>query len=386
MSSDPSESKLRNALGGGASVSDSSSSIEDHRVRTSNQDCFRASLRCFQSSVKADRSLLTGAIVDTACTSDLAGTTWCTEYCTALRKLGVKFELKKIGPGVHYDFGGDNSSGTLGRYCLPAWPFGRPIQLRFYLISGNTPYLFSLPSIEKLGLDILGSTEEFAVEGTTWKYSKTSCGHLVVPLLPKCEALQNMTQFCSLKPLKCFMAGSSSPCVGPEGSSVTPVCSSVPEGLKPDLCQGVSSLIRRDPLIQRVKRRKRLDISFSLGLTVCSEERYISRDDLVECNSNGSREVLLSKLKEISEEVVGFSADCFTIGYKCKFFTISEFAVESAVLSFSSIDNSFRIFRGIDISKGSFDLESSPDSKDYKVHILFQRFVFVSKKCMHESS
>ena len=283
-------------------------------------NCFKASYNCFTSVVIEDPGLFNCAILDTACTFDIAGTIWVNKYEDSLRKLGIKFKRYRLGPGVEYDFGGDTVGGTLGLYSLPAWPYGKFVWLTFYLITGGNPYLASFDTVGIWGVIIDKPNNQVRVDNIVYEMKRSkNAGHLLVPLLPtECDTI------------KCLPAHPVGLKKGSHNQSFIADLEVRVDKIKS--LPGIYNQIHLDPIIQHLNRRRRLDIIFHLGRLIRPrKDGNVYEDSLYDAMNNKGRELLLETLADLCKSSLDFTPHHVVIGWKVKEIPISAHAKKVGV-------------------------------------------------------
>lgn len=315
--------------------------------------------------------------MDTACSSDLTGTIWVSKYCDHLKHLGIKYTLRRIGAPVDFDFGGDNTGRTMGRFSLPAWPFGSHVELRFYLIKGNNPYLLSLSTVERLHIDILSTEGMLKTPQGKFPFNRSKAGHIVVPFLPSGDVARSLAAFPS--GLRAFVGEARSECAvesPPASPGILVPCYAASEDLP-----GVFTLITRDPIFRSKSHRRRRDLYLELGRSVSSEAgTSISDDDLVLCASNDGREFLIEKLSQFCEKNLGFWPDHIVVGFKVLFLPLSPNTLKAGVLQVSR-DNKLQWVSGVVVGQCQVDLSVGQSPEEFLIAILFEKFEITSIRC-----
>ena len=284
---------------------------------------------CFKSVVKEDSSLQNCAVLDTACTHGLCGTDWLTIYERCLQRIGINHYRKRIGDGISFDFGGDNSGTTLGLYSMPAWPFGKFVWLKLYLIRGGAPYLASLDAIGSWGIVIDKPSNALYVNGSSFPIARAKSGHISVPLVPKSDTLKRIPD----SPLGIMRQNLAvahyTNIENPMIESQRVLISELNETEIPSIFNSIYA----DHEIQHVNRRNRYDISIRLGKRIKPNSKgFYMETDLQDTSMTKGREFLLEKIQNFCKKELDFKPNHFIIGWKVKSFPIPQHTKKLAIL------------------------------------------------------
>ena len=134
------------------------------------------------------------AILDTACTDDLAGRKWIEKYINNLSEDDKSSVVRKPG-WRKFKFGSGNRMQSEEEIEIPAFIGDQPVRLKTDVLDVNLPLLLSLSTIKRAGA-IIDTTEDSAVmAGNKLNLGRTKTGHYFISLLAEdgeCSAVMTL--------------------------------------------------------------------------------------------------------------------------------------------------------------------------------------------------
>ena len=126
------------------------------------------------------------ALLDTCCTSTVAGNLWLNDYIEAN---DLSHDEIYVGPSSRrFKFGNDGTLPSIGKYKIPANIAGEDVKIITDVVSSSIPLLLSKPSMKKAKMSINLEHDQAIMKGKSVPLLETSAGHYALLLKPEKES------------------------------------------------------------------------------------------------------------------------------------------------------------------------------------------------------
>ena len=134
------------------------------------------------------KEAVNSAVLDTACTSTVAGENWFETYVASLNDED-RGDIKRTHSSKVFKFGGGERLQSLGSYTIPAVIAGKSVKINTDVVHSDIPLLLSLDTMKraKIKMDVENDVAE--VFGVPVLLNYTSSGHYCIPLEKKSDVL-----------------------------------------------------------------------------------------------------------------------------------------------------------------------------------------------------
>ncbi|CAH1261910.1 FBXW7 [Branchiostoma lanceolatum] len=124
------------------------------------------------------------AVLDSACSSTVCGSAWMDQYLSGLDKKDIMNVSREASSHV-FEFGGDNTLPSLGRYRIPANLAGRDVLITTDVVERDIPLLLSLDAMKKAGVVLNTQEDRATIFGRNVDLRLTTSGHYCVSLVDR---------------------------------------------------------------------------------------------------------------------------------------------------------------------------------------------------------
>ena len=122
------------------------------------------------------------AVLDTACTNDVAGRRWVEDYIERLPD-DDRERVKKYKGGRTFKFGGGERLVSKTEMIVPGWIGEQRIMLKFDVVDADLPLLLSLNTIKMAETILDTKNDEAFMLDNLVKLGRTETGHYTVDLI-----------------------------------------------------------------------------------------------------------------------------------------------------------------------------------------------------------
>ena len=151
--------------------------------------CSEESVVLFTGNLDAENCLLnreasTCAVIDSACTSNVCGSSWMKSYLSCLSERDKESVVSKPSNRM-FKFGGESLYKSVGMCTFPARLVNKDIRIQCDVVESEVPLLLSRKTLKKMKAIINFENDSACILGERVNLSITSSGHHCVNILPE---------------------------------------------------------------------------------------------------------------------------------------------------------------------------------------------------------